>query len=181
MIKGVWEWSIVDEAEKTHIIKLDNTEGKKIIYLDEHQIDSIPKKYNDYITFGYTIQAMGKELIIVNSSTDNLENNPPKLVVDGKYKDTGKEYVRIKKPPFYGWIYLIINICILLYCVFDVLIKSKFSDALYWIPLFGMHVLIKQVMNIPLKTNSKFIEHFVRLLLLSFSLSGSIVTILIYI
>ncbi len=40
MIKGVWEWSIVDETQKTHIIKLDNTEGKRIIYLDEHQIDS---------------------------------------------------------------------------------------------------------------------------------------------
>ena len=167
MISGMWEWSFMGIDEIVHTLKLDNSQGKRLIFLDNVQIETIPSKFNGLFDFEYKFYAAGRECVIVNSALDNLNRKPPKLAIDGKYLNLEIKYFPVPPMTIYGYVFTII-----VYVLSFIGVIYQFSDF-YVSSFFGSLILftflclvIRRVVSMALPFNiSNFFKHTVRIVL----------------
>ncbi len=174
MIIGIWKWHFTGEDGTPHTLKLDNSEGKRIIFLDDNQIETISSKFRGIFDFEYKFYAAGRECVIVNSALDNLNRKPPKLAIDGKYVNLPIKYFPVPPIAMYGYVFTIMG-----YLLFLVNIINE-SLNFYLYSFFGsliifsfLCLMIRKVVSMPLPFNiPSFFIHTIRivfsLLILSF-------------
>ncbi len=167
MISGVWEWSFVGTDEIAHVLKLDNSQGKRLIFLDNVQIETIPSKFKGLFDFEYKFYAAGRECVIVNSSLDNLNRKPPKLAIDGNYLNLQIKYFPVPPMTIYGYVFTTIVYLLsfvgVIYQFIDFYTSSFFGSLIIFTFLC---LMIRKIVSMPLPFNiSNFFKHTIKITL----------------
>ena len=101
MKEKICEWTFEGDDKKIHVIKLDNTNRKGIIYLDNVLFGKLPRQ--GLSNFEYKFEVAGKKCSFVYLVADLLNFKAPRFAMDGKYVNYDTlVYIPVPKITIYG-------------------------------------------------------------------------------
>ena len=165
MKEKICEWTFEGDDKKIHVIKLDNTNRKGIIYLDNVLFGKLPRQ--GLSNFEYKFEVAGKKCSFVYLVADLLNFKAPRFAMDGKYVNYDTlVYIPVPKITIYGIFSKIISLIFIFASVITAFLKFDKIDLIYICVECFLGVNVYTLANLPMRRFCAFQEHFVRALFL---------------
>lgn len=153
----VYEWTIKDDDENEHLVKLKRDGRDNLIYLDDVQIDAIPNDFHHSPIFNYeyNFEILGKKAKITYFVLQKRDKAFDLYVNNKNVKDGGRENCIIPKLPIYGIISIVSALILTFFIEMEVMNQKRVLEGpelvMWAITPCGCVMFLRYFANVPVR------------------------------